>query len=130
MRQSLKRNYILQIALSVFFFFYGLDMILSHLVTSWQLWILHGINLTIIMGVLLWYLRTSRTEMLTISEKLLPRLQTLLYVIFLSLTVHLVLRLLNPEMTQYVKILNGGVLMITSTLYATVLMKVMFEIKG
>lgn len=130
MRQSLKRNYILQIALSVFFFFYGLDMILSHLVTSWQLWILHGINLTVIMGVLLWYLRTSRTEMLTISEKLLPRLQTLLYVIFLSLTVHLVLRLLNPEMTQYVKILNGGVLMITSTLYATVLMKALFEIKG
>jgi len=113
--QTFKRSIVLQMAIFMFFFFFGLDDVLRALIQRSTIYtIFEGVGFVLVIAAgVIWYLKTSKETIVIVTDKELTILKYVLYVIAFSL----ILGVLTSGFENgqlYFRILSGAITSIAS----------------
>ena len=113
--QTYKRSIVMQMAIFLFFFIYGLNDILGPLIARESVYkVIQVIAfLGVIIGGIIWYKKTLKTDIVVITEKEMNKMKYTLYVISGALIVGIIASGM-PNIIFYFRIFSGAVICLTA----------------
>lgn len=108
--QTFKRSIVLQMAMFMFFFFFGLDDILRALISRTTIYtVFEGVGFVLVIAVgFIWFNKTPKDLIVVVTDKEMTKLKFALYVIAFALIIGLLTSGTAGNMLYY-RVLTGTI---------------------